>query len=107
MAERDRPLGPDDGPVRIPIEDSLDLHAFAPSEVREVVESYLEAARESGFRDVRLIHGRGRGVQRRMIQSLLARHPLVEAFSDAPPARGGWGATLVRLRAGEGPGPPG
>ena len=103
MAEHDRPRGPDDEPIRIPIEDSLDLHAFAPAEVRSVVESYLEAAREEGFREVRLIHGRGQGVQRRIVQSLLAGHPLVEASADAPPSRGGWGATLVRLRPRRGP----
>jgi len=77
MAKREQPPGPDDEPVRIPIEDSLDLHPFAPAEVRSVVESYLEAAQEEGFREVRLIHGRGQGVQRRIVQSLLAGHPLV------------------------------
>jgi len=87
-----------DEPVPIPIEDALDLHGFAPREVREVVEAWLAAAAEAGFREVRLVHGRGKGVQRRSVQSLLARHPLVDAFRDAPPDRGGFGATLVRLR---------
>jgi DNA-nicking Smr family endonuclease len=86
-------------PVRIPIEDALDLHTFAPADIPSVVDEYLEEARRRGFREVRLIHGRGRGVQRRVVQSLLARHPLVEGFADAPPDRGGWGATLVRLRS--------
>jgi dsDNA-specific endonuclease/ATPase MutS2 len=63
-----------------------------------VVESYLEAAAEKGYREVRLIHGRGKGVQRANIQKLLRRHSLVEEFFDAPPGRGGWGATVVRLR---------
>jgi DNA-nicking Smr family endonuclease len=88
----------DDEPVRIPIEDALDLHAFAPRDVAAVVSDYLEAAHARGFVEVRLIHGRGIGVQRRIVQSLLARHPLVAAFADAPPERGGFGATLVRLR---------
>ena len=86
-----------DEPVPIPIEDYLDLHGFAPREVREVVAAYLEAAREAGFREVRLIHGRGRGVQRRSIQALLARDAGVARFEDAPPGRGGFGATLVWL----------
>ncbi len=88
----------DDEPVRIPIEDSLDLHAFAPRDVREVVSDYLDEAHARGFTEVRLIHGRGIGVQRAIIRSLLARHPLVDSFVEAPPERGGWGATLVRLR---------
>jgi DNA-nicking Smr family endonuclease len=87
-----------DEPVRIPIEDSLDLHAFAPRDIASVVEEYLEAARARGFSEVRLIHGRGIGVQRAIVQSLLARHPLVASYADAPPERGGRGATLVHLR---------
>jgi DNA-nicking Smr family endonuclease len=63
-----------------------------------VVDDYLCAAHARGFTEVRLIHGRGLGVQRRIVQSLLAEHPLVAAFMDAPPERGGWGATLVRLK---------
>jgi DNA-nicking Smr family endonuclease len=85
-------------PVRIPIEDALDLHAFAPRDIPSVVAEYLDAAREHGYREVRLIHGRGIGVQRRIVQSLLAKHPLVIAFADAPPERGGSGATIVALR---------
>jgi DNA-nicking Smr family endonuclease len=85
-------------PVRIPIEESIDLHRFRPAEVAQVVEAYLEAAVEAGFREVRLIHGRGRGVQRARIQRLLERTPSVERFADAPAERGGWGATLVWLR---------
>ena len=83
--------------VELPIEDAIDLHAFAPRDVRDVVASYLEAASEAGFREVRIIHGRGIGAQREMVRALLARHPLVESFADAPPERGGWGATVVRL----------
>ena len=85
-------------PVNLPIEDSLDLHAFAPRDVRPVVDEYLKEAGARGFREVRLIHGRGIGVQRASVQALLAGHPLVERFFDAPPERGGWGATVVVLR---------
>jgi DNA-nicking Smr family endonuclease len=85
-------------PVVVPIENALDLHPFTPAEIPSVVASYLEAAADKGFTEVRLVHGRGHGVQRRRVQAVLARHPLVEAFADAPPERGGLGATLVRLR---------
>jgi DNA-nicking Smr family endonuclease len=91
--------GPEGAPVRLPIEDHIDLHAFRPSEITEVVDAYLEAAQEAGFREVRLIHGRGKGVQRARVQRQLANDGRVERFADAPPTRGGWGATLVWLRA--------
>ena len=90
-----------DAPVHVPITEAIDLHDFPPREVVPIAEAYLEAARERGFREVRLIHGRGKGVQRASLRRMLARHPDVEAFTDAPPERGGWGATLVTLRAGE------
>lgn len=86
---------PPEEPVIVPIEDSLDLHAFAPPDIPSVVDEYLRAAHARGFGEVRLIHGRGRGVQRKMVQSLLAAHPLVERYFEAPPERGGWGATVV------------
>ena len=89
----------DEEPVALPIEDSLDLHTFRPRDVASVVEDYLTEAAARGFREVRVIHGRGIGVQREIVRSALARHPLVESFGDAPPERGGWGATVVRLRA--------
>jgi hypothetical protein len=92
----DEALGPDDV-MRVPIEDALDLHSFSPRDVPKVVESYLEEALERGMREVRLIHGRGMGVQRTRVQSLLSRHPAVAGFHDAPPDRGGWGATVVYL----------
>jgi DNA-nicking Smr family endonuclease len=85
-------------PVRLPIEDSLDLHVFAPKDVRPVVDEYLKEAAARGFREVRLIHGRGIGAQRASVQSLLSGHPLVLRFFDAPPERGGWGATVVMLK---------
>jgi DNA-nicking Smr family endonuclease len=82
--------------VRIPIESSLDLHAFAPRDVASVVEEYVTAAWEAGLREVRLIHGRGIGVQRGIVQKTLDRHPLVVEFWDAPEAH--LGATVARLR---------
>jgi DNA-nicking Smr family endonuclease len=86
-----------DAPREVPIEDSLDLHAFAPRDIRGLVEEYLRAARAAGFAEVRLIHGRGRGVQRARVQALLARLPGVVRAFEAPPERGGWGATVVIL----------
>ena len=86
----------DDEPVAVPIEDAIDLHSFAPRDVISVVDEYLHAARQAGFTDVRLIHGRGKGVQRADIQRLLRDHPLVERYWDAPDSH--LGATLVRLR---------
>jgi dsDNA-specific endonuclease/ATPase MutS2 len=88
----------DDDVPAVPIEDSIDLHGFLPRDILSVVESYLEAAAEKGFVEVRLIHGRGKGVQRARVQALLSAHPLVESFTDAPASRGGWGATVVILR---------
>jgi len=86
-------------PVHLPIEDSLDLHSFRPADVVSVVEEYLAQAQARGYIEVRLIHGKGIGVQRQIVQSLLARHPLVLRYLDAPEDRGGRGATLVTLRA--------
>lgn len=83
----------------MPVEPVLDLHAFPPREIPDVVQSYLEEAHIRGFREVRLIHGKGIGVQRERIRSLLAGHPLVERFADAGAERGHWGATLVWLRS--------
>ena len=94
----DEPPG-DDEPFAVPLEDALDLHTFAPRDVASVVEEYLTAAALQGFREVRLIHGRGIGVQRAIVRGVLSRHPSVVSFADAPPEAGGWGATLVRLRA--------
>ena len=83
--------------VQLPIEDHLDLHAFRPQDVRAVVESYLDEARAAGFSEVRLIHGRGIGVQREIVRGLLARRADVARYFDAPPERGGWGSTIVRF----------
>jgi DNA-nicking Smr family endonuclease len=81
--------------VPIPIEPVLDLHAFAPRDIPSVVESYLEAAHATGLRELRLIHGRGRGIQRGRVQQTLDRHPLVAEFWDALDSH--LGATIVRL----------
>ena len=89
-----------DDAVTIPIEDALDLHPFAAREIPSVVESYLEAAAEAGFQEVRLIHGKGRGVQRARVHAVLAASALVVRFADAPPERGGFGATIAWLRTG-------
>ena len=86
----------DDDPFAIPIEDAIDLHNFAPRDVVSVVDEYLRAAHEAGFIEVRLIHGRGKGVQRAAIQRLLSEHSLVDRYWDAPESH--LGATLVRLR---------
>jgi dsDNA-specific endonuclease/ATPase MutS2 len=85
--------------IVVPIEDQIDLHSFLPRDVRSVVESYLEEAVAAGFREVRLIHGRGIGVQRRIVRELLSKHPHVTDYFDAPDLRGGRGATVARLAA--------
>ena len=88
----------EDEPVEIPIEDTLDLHSFRPNEIRDLTREYLEEARRRGFRQVRLIHGRGIGVQRETVQSLLRTLDFVEAYHDADGSGGGWGATVVVLK---------
>jgi len=85
----------DDTPHRVPIEGVLDLHAFAPRDIPSVVDEYVRAAHDAGLREVRLIHGRGRGVQRGIVQSVLEQHPLVESFHDAPESH--LGATVAVL----------
>lgn len=95
----DEPVAPDpDTPVSLPVTDALDLHAFHPRQIPEVVADYLDEAAALGFREVRLIHGKGIGFQRERVRRILATHPRVEWFIDAPAGRGHWGATLVRLR---------
>lgn len=90
--------GPEPPPHRVPLEESIDLHAFAPRDAASVVESYLEEAVGAGYREVRLIHGKGTGMQRAAVRALLARHPAVESYADAAPEAGGWGATRVLLK---------
>ncbi len=87
----------DDQPIHIPITDVFDLHSVPDRDVKAVVEEYLFQARASGFRHVRIIHGRGVGVRREMVRSILSRLDFVESYRDAPPDAGGWGATLAVL----------
>jgi len=94
----DERLQEGDAPVELPITDVLDLHSFRPAEVADVVREYLDAAWEKGLRELRIIHGRGIGVQRQTVRTLLGRDPRVTGFGDAPAEAGGWGATWVRLR---------
>jgi DNA-nicking Smr family endonuclease len=92
-------IDPDpDTPVVLPITEELDLHTFAPRDVPEVVRAYLAACRERGFTLVRIVHGRGTGVQRAVVRRLLGTLAEVEGFEDAPPISGGWGATVVHLK---------
>jgi dsDNA-specific endonuclease/ATPase MutS2 len=92
----------EDEPVRIPITDVFDLHSVPARDAKAVVEAYLEEAHALGFRYVRIIHGRGIGVQREMVRAVLARTPFVEDFRDAPAEAGGWGATIVTLASPSG-----
>jgi DNA-nicking Smr family endonuclease len=94
----DAPDRPQDPAVEIPIGEELDLHSFAPRDVPSLVEEYLAACRERGILRVRLIHGRGKGVQRALVRRLLASLDAVAWFADAPARSGGWGATLVVLK---------
>ena len=88
-----------DEPIRIPVGDVFDLHTVPPRDVKPVVEAYLEEAQRLGLRALRIIHGRGIGVQRETVRKVLARTPFVINFRDAPAEAGGWGATLVTLGA--------
>lgn len=89
---------PDPEPVRIPITDVFDLHSVPPRDVKDVVQEYLLEAHAAGFKALRIIHGRGIGVQREMVRAVLARLEFVASFRDAPAEAGGWGATIVTLR---------
>jgi dsDNA-specific endonuclease/ATPase MutS2 len=93
------PMNPFPDPVNIEFSDVIDLHSIPPRQVRAVIEDYLEDAHRRGFQWVRIIHGKGIGVQREMIRSILARTPFVIDFKDAPPEAGGWGATIVTLKS--------
>jgi dsDNA-specific endonuclease/ATPase MutS2 len=88
----------DEDPVRIPITDVFDLHTVPPRDVQAVVEEYLIEARRLGLRVLRIVHGRGIGVQRELVRKVLARTEFVAGFRDAPAEAGGWGATIVDLR---------
>lgn len=85
-------------PHRLPIDGTLDLHAFLPSEAASVVEEYLEACHQAGIFTVRIVHGKGTGSMKRTVEAILRRHPRVASFRTADETGGGWGATLVDLK---------
>ncbi|SHF78742.1 Smr domain-containing protein [Desulfacinum infernum DSM 9756] len=89
--------------VHLPIDGTLDLHTFRPEEAADLVRDYLEEAAAKGLRQVTIIHGKGRGVLRHRVRSLLAKHPLVVDFRDADRDGGAWGATVVRLHGADAP----
>ena len=91
------PFNPFPDPVELEISDVFDLHAIAPRDVKRVVEEYLLEARQRQFKSVRIIHGKGVGVQRELVRVILARTAFVKGFTDAPPDAGGWGATIAHL----------
>ncbi|MBA2646666.1 MAG: Smr/MutS family protein [Pyrinomonadaceae bacterium] len=91
------PFNPFPEPVRLEIRDVFDLHTIAPRDVKLAVEEYLLEARRAGFQVVRIIHGKGTGVQRDVVRGVLARTPFVRGWTDAPPEAGGWGATVAHL----------
>lgn len=93
----DEPQPGEDAVVELAITDVLDLHSFRPREVKDVVRDYLDAAHEAGLRRLRVIHGRGVGVQRATVRALLERDPRVTAYGDAPAEAGGWGATWLEM----------
>ena len=95
MTESEPPFS---DPVVLPLEDSIDLHPFQPKDIPSVVEEYLQQCIDAGILEVRLIHGKGKGVQRDIVRSLLEKHPAVASFHDAPAEAGSWGATVVALR---------
>lgn len=85
-------------PIRVPITDVFDLHSFAPRDVKAAVEAYLEEASAIGLKALRIVHGKGIGVQRETVRAVLSRSCLVAGFHNAPEDAGGWGATIVELR---------
>jgi len=84
-------------PVKLPIEDVLDLHTFRPQDIPDLLEDYLTECLRSAIYSVRIIHGKGKGVQKKRVQGILKNNPMVASFRDAPPEAGGWGATVVEL----------
>ncbi|MGO9570661.1 MAG: Smr/MutS family protein [Desulfomonilaceae bacterium] len=88
----------DQEPIVLPIDGILDLHTFSPKEVGDLLEDYVAECLKMGIYDLRIIHGKGKGILRDRVRRILAKHPMVESVSEAPLEAGGWGATLVRLR---------
>lgn len=91
------PFNPFPEAIQLEIRDVFDLHTIAPKDVKRVVEEYLAQARRAGYRSVRIIHGKGIGVQREIVRAVLKRTSFVEDWTDAPGGAGGWGATIVRF----------
>ena len=89
---------PDNGPVEFPIDGMLDLHTFKPNEVKELVPDYIEACLEKKIYQIRIIHGKGTGTLRRIVQSILDKHPAVQNYRHESGSGGGWGATIVDLK---------
>ena len=85
-------------PIKLPIEDVLDLHTFRPQDIPELLQDYLHECLQVGIFSVRIVHGKGKGIQKKRVQGLLRKNPMVLYFEDAPPEAGGWGATLVHLK---------
>jgi len=85
-------------PIYFPIEDVLDLHTFLPKEVPDLLDDYFEACVEQGLLSVRIVHGKGKGILKARVESILSKHPLVADYGPAPPDAGGWGATVVSLK---------
>lgn len=87
-----------DEPIRIPIEDSIDLHTFSPKEIPFLLEDYISECLKAGVSEVRIIHGKGMGFQREAVRSFLGKSPFISSFCGAPPEAGGWGATIAKLK---------
>jgi len=88
-------------PIEIPIDGILDLHTFQPRDLPDLLHDYLEACQDAGILSVRIIHGKGTGVLKKRVKSILGKHKQVLSFQDAPPEAGGWGATIVQLMPSE------
>ena len=85
-------------PIQIPIEDVLDLHTFRPKDIADLLENYFDECLKADIFSVRVIHGKGKGIQKRQVHRILQKSPQVKSFKDAPPEAGGWGATIVELK---------
>ncbi len=96
--QTDMDIDMENEPIEMPITDVLDLHTFLPKEVPDLLDDYFQACVQKGIFSLRVIHGKGTGVLKKRVQSLLKKHPLVASFSEAPANAGAWGATLVELR---------
>jgi DNA-nicking Smr family endonuclease len=88
--------------VRIPIEDWIDLHTFSPKEITSLLEEYLLECQKKGFKEVRILHGKGKGIQRSIVHSFLKKSPLIESFKQAPTEAGSWGGTIAVLKKTQG-----